>query len=251
MRKFSLLLAVLMLFSTGTVGANGFKPSGIRPGSRKILMVVTNADQLDAAHKTGVWLEEFAVPYINFLAAGYEVTVVSPLGGISPVDPHSMKNASEAWQTALTALQTTGKLSEVDYKQYDAIVLPGGHGPLIDLANDAALADVLRYFDAHDRIIAAVCHGPAGLVRATKADGTPLVAGKKMTGFTNEAEILAGMDSVVPFALETKLRALGAAFESTSPWGIYVVVDGNLITGQNPQSSEAFAKAIVEKLEKH
>ena len=248
MKKVSLLLAMLMMFSTGIVGANGAKQKGARPGSRKILMVVTNADQLDTEHKTGIWLEEFAVPYLCFLAAGYEVTVASPLGGNSPVDPHSMQNASEAWKDALAALQKTGKLSEVDYKQYDALVLPGGHGPLVDLANDALLADILRYFDAHDRVIAAVCHGPAGLVLATKTDGTPLVAGKKMTGFTNEAEILAGMDSVVPLALETKLRAVGAAFESTSPWGIYVVVDGNLITGQNPQSSEAFAKAIVEKL---
>ena len=129
-------------------------------------------------------------------------------------------------------------------------MLPGGHGPLFDLANDQVLAAVLQYFASQNRIIAAVCHGPAGLVSATTAEGKPLVAGRKLTGFTNQEEEIAGLDKKVPFALETKLRELGAEFAATNPWGDYVVVDGNLITGQNPQSSGSFAKAILAAMAK-
>lgn len=250
MKKLNLMLKTLALLSMGIVGTESARKDDAKPATHKILMVVTNADQLGKDHKTGLWLEEFALPYIDFLAAGHEVTVASPCGGNSPLDPQSLSDVPDAWAGARLALTKTHKLSQVAYQQYDAIVLPGGHGPLLDLANDELLADILRYFDGHNRIIAAVCHGPAGLVKATKADGTPLVDGKRMTGFTDEAESLTGLDALVPFALETKLRSLGARFESTSPWGVYVVVDGNLITGQNPQSSAAFAKAILEILDK-
>ncbi|WP_094604994.1 Protein/nucleic acid deglycase 1 [Sporomusa silvacetica DSM 10669] len=219
--------------------------------STKILMVVTSRDHLDNGHKTGLWMEEFAVPYLNFRAAGYEVTVASPLGGVAPINPGSIKGEVPAeWSAAANALQSTVKLSQVDYKQYAAVVLPGGHGPLFDLANDPLLASILKYFDSHNYIIAAVCHGPAGLISAMKAEGKPLVAGRRVTGFTNEEERIAGSDKMVPFALETKLRELGADFVSTDPWGDYVLVDGNLITGQNPQSSDSFAKAILEALAK-
>jgi len=219
--------------------------------SQKILMVVTNRDYFDQDHKTGLWLEEFAVPYLNFQAVGYEVTVASPLGGNAPVDPGSIRNGVPAeWSEAAKTLQSTVKLSQVDYTQYAAVVLPGGHGPLFDLANDPVLADILKYFESQNRIIGAVCHGPAGLVSATTAEGKPLVAGRKMTGFTNEEERIAGLDKQVPFALETKVRELGAEFVSAKPWADYVVVDGNLITGQNPQSSDSFSKAILEVLTK-
>ncbi len=119
---------------------------------------------------------------------------------------------------------------------------------MFDLASNPHLADILKYFNSHNYVIAAVCHGPAGLVSATTVEGKPLVAGRKMTGFTNEEEEIAGLNKMVPFALETKLRELGADFVSTEPWGNYVVVDGNLITGQNPQSSGSFSKAILEVL---
>ena len=219
--------------------------------SKKILMVVTSRDHLANGHKTGLWMEEFAVPYLKFRAAGYEVTVASPLGGVAPINPDSITGEVPAeWSAAANVLQSTVKLSQVDYKQYAAVVLPGGHGPLFDLANDPLLANILKYFDSHNYIIAAVCHGPAGLISATKAEGKPLVAGRRVTGFTNEEEIIAGADKMVPFALETKLRELGADFVSTDPWGDYVFVDGNLITGQNPQSSDSFAKAILEALAK-
>lgn len=219
--------------------------------SQKILMIVTSRDYFDQDHKTGLWLEEFAVPYLNFRAAGYEVAVASPLGGNAPIDPNSIQEGIPTeWNDAAKTLQSTVKLSQVDYKEYAAVVLPGGHGPLFDLASDTVLADILQYFDAHRRVIGAVCHGPAGLVSATTTAGKPLVAGRKMTGFTNEEEKIAGLDKQVPFALETKVRELGAEFISTNPWQNYVVVDGNLVTGQNPQSSDNFAKAILEVLAK-
>ncbi|TWH45760.1 type 1 glutamine amidotransferase domain-containing protein [Sporomusa sp. KB1] len=217
--------------------------------SQKILMIVTSRDYSDKVHKIGLWMEEFAVPYLIFRAAGYGVAVASPLGGVTPIDPNSIKGGVPAeWSAAAKVLQSTVKLSQVDYTQYAAVVVPGGHGLLFDLAGDPLLANILNYFDSHNYIIAAVCHGPAGLISATTTDGKPLVAGRRMTGFTNEEERIGGGDKMVPFALETKLRELGADFVSTNPWGDYVVVDGNLITGQNPQSSDSFAKAILEAL---
>lgn len=249
MKKLGLFLVLMMMFGMNIGGANASKGEMTMEPSKKILMVVTNWDHFDNGRKTGLWLEEFAVPYLDFRAAGYEVTVASPLGGATPIDPGSIneKNPAE-WIAAKEVLQSTLELSEVDYMQYDAVVIPGGHGPLFDLANDQLLADILTYFDSHKHVIAAVCHGSGVLVKATTDKGEPLVAGRKLTGFTNAEEKIAGSDKLVPFSLETKLRALGANFESTNPWGNYVVVDGNLITGQNPQSSASLAKAIIEKL---
>lgn len=252
MKKVGLLLVLILIFSMSIGFANKVKGGNDMQSAKKILMVVTSRDHFDSVHKTGLWLEEFAVPYVNFQAAGYEVTVASPLGGNAPVDPNSIKeNVPDEWSHATKVLQSTVELSEVDYTQYAAVVLPGGHGPLFDLARDPNLADILKYFNSHNYIIAAVCHGPAGLVSATTAEGKPLVAGRKMTGFTNEEENIAGLDKMVPFALETKLRELGADFVSANPWEDYVVVDGNLVTGQNPQSSDSFSKAVLEALAKN
>lgn len=214
---------------------------------KKILIVVTNHDHFANGHPTGLWLEEFAVPYLSFQAAGFSVTVASPLGGSTPVDPGSTSHGVPAeWQQAVAVLENTTKLSDVVYQDYDAIVLPGGHGPLYDLATDAQLAAILQYFDAQQRIIAAVCHGPGGLIQAKTKLGAPIVAGKKMTGFTNAEEKIAGSEQAVPFALETTLIELGAQFTAAAPWSDYVVVDGYFITGQNPQSSASFAKAIID-----
>lgn len=251
MKKVMLLLAVILVFNLHSGFANQLMGGKPMETSKKILMVVTSRDSFDNGRKTGLWLEEYAVPYLEFLAAGYEVTVASPLGGAAPIDPHSSSEKDPVeWKTAVDSLQTTAKLAQVDYTQYAAIVLPGGHGPLFDLADDPVLASILKYFASQDRIIATVCHGSAGLVSAKTSGGKPLVAGRKMTGFTNQEEKIAGLDHAVPFALETRLRELGANFVSTDPWGDYVVVDGNLITGQNPQSSASLAKAVLAALEK-
>jgi putative intracellular protease/amidase len=251
MKKVVLFLVLIVLFNISIGFANNLKGESDMQSSQKILMVVTNWDHFDKSHKTGLWMEEFVVPYLNFRAAGYAVTVASPLGGVAPIDPNSIpEKVPSEWSAAVKALQSTLKLSQVDYTQYAAVVLPGGHGPLFDISSDPVLANILRYFDSTNHIIAAVCHGTAGLISATTAEGKPLIAGRRMTGFTNEEERIAALDKLVPFALESKLRELGADFVSTNPWGDYVVVDGNLITGQNPQSSDSFSKAILEALAK-
>ena len=216
---------------------------------KKVLMVVTNVDSMNGVHATGLWLEEFAVPYIEFTNAGYEITVASPLGGKSPLDPNSLvEEIPAAWQSLKGILEATEKLSDAVKDEYQALVIPGGHGPMFDLATDELLASTLKDFMEKNKLIAAVCHGPAALVRAVLADGTSILAGKKVTGFSNEEEVTVQLDKLVPFLLEDQLKKLGASYSRKDMWQEYVVVDGNLITGQNPQSSTLFAKTIVKAL---
>jgi len=216
---------------------------------KKVLMVVTNVDSMNGVHATGLWLEEFAVPYIEFTNAGYEITVASPLGGKSPLDPNSLvEEIPSAWQALMGILETTEKLSDIAKGEYQAVVIPGGHGPMFDLATDDLLASILKDFMEKNKLIGAVCHGPAALVRAALADGTSILAGKKVTGFSNEEEVTVQLDKLVPFLLEDQLKKLGASYSRKDMWQEYVVVDGNLITGQNPQSSTLFAKTIVKAL---
>ena len=158
------------------------------------------------------------------------------------------KARMDAWQAAYDALQSVAVLEEVASRDYDAVVIPGGHGPLFDLAVDPTLAQVLVRAKAKNRLIAAVCHGQAGLVSAKNEEGTSIFADYRVTGFSNREEEIAGLDKLVPFALETRLVELGTRYEAKEPWHPHVVVDRNLITGQNPQSSELFAKTIVEAL---
>ena len=212
--------------------------------SKNILMVVTNINSMAENHPTGLWLEEFAVPYTELVKAGYIVTVASPLGGKTPLDPNSLgEKYPEAWQPALAALDSTQTLSAVKDQVFAAIVLPGGHGPMFDLANDALLAELLQQHAHENKIIGAVCHGPAALVSTILKNGRPLVAGRKVAGFSNVEERAARLDKLVPFLLEDKLKELGGIYTSKEAWQAHVVVDGNLITGQNPQSSTMFAAA--------
>lgn len=216
---------------------------------KKILIVTTNASKLDDFHKTGVWLEEFAVPYLTFQNAGFEVTVASPLGGLSPVDEDSLecKNPTE-WDYTIKALDSTAKLSDTNYKSFDALFIPGGHGPMIDLARDEFLAGVVSYFYNAHKIVSAVCHGPAGLINAKTETGEPIVKGMQVTSFTNKEEKLVEKDKLVPFLLESKLRQLGAYFNEADPWTENVIADENLITGQNPASAKKLAQVVVKKL---
>lgn len=219
--------------------------------TKRILMVVTNHDHIDASHPTGVWFEEFAVPYQAFQAQGFAITVASPLGGKAPIDPNSepASGDTEKSTAARAALQQTVTLNEVRAADFNAIFFPGGHGPMFDLPENAVLHHLLRDFANEDKVIAAVCHGPAGLVGARLADGTPLVAGKTITAFTDEEERAAGLDRIVPFPLESRLRELGGQFIAQPNWSDHVERDGKLITGQNPQSSASAAKAVIEALE--
>ncbi len=217
---------------------------------RRVLMVVTSHDQISPEHPTGIWLSEFSEPYTLFRNAGYEVTTASIAGGKAPVDPRSLQEPVDAdTAAALKKLEATVPLRDVNTDEYDAIFLPGGHGTMYDLPGSQELARTLRSFHDTGHVIAAVCHGPAGLLGATLADGSPLVKGKRVTGFTNEEEQAAGFGQLMPFLLEDRLRELGATFVATPKWSDHVERDGRLITGQNPQSSVSTAQAVIDALD--
>lgn len=218
----------------------------------RALIVTTSCRQLPSGHPTGLWAEEFAVPYLELTQAGVEVTVASPAGGAVPIDEKSQPSEKEAqeWAPALSALHTTRSLASVKDESFDLIFLPGGHGPLVDLATDATLQEMLSRQDAAGKLIAAVCHGPAGLLHVRRRDGSPLLKGRRVTGFTNMEERLAGLHDKVPFLLEDEIEAQGGDFHSALlPMLSHVERDGHLITGQNPKSSEAIGKAMVEALD--
>jgi len=220
--------------------------------NKKILIVTTNysGDDNSSLKETGVYLEEFAVPYLVFKATGYDITVASPLGGISPVDEGSMSCSNPMeWDECIKILRETTKLSEIDYKDYDVLFLPGGHGPMFDLAKDLQLKEIVEYFYKHNKIISAICHGPAGLLLAKDNTGESILKGKKVTALTNKEEHITKTDEAVPFLLETELRKLGAKFEDAAPWSEHVCVDKNIITGQNPQSSLLLAEKIINVIE--
>lgn len=222
-----------------------------------ILMVLTSHDQLgNTGKKTGFWLEEFASPYYVFKDAGAEITVASPKGGQPPLDPKS--DAADA-QTAAThrfksdtaaqaILAHTAKLADVLGKSFDAVFYPGGHGPLWDLAEDADSIKLLETMAAAGKTISAVCHAPGVLRRVKAADGSPLVRGKKVTGFTNTEEEAVGLTHIVPFLVEDMLVEHGGVYSKGADWMPYVVTDGQLITGQNPASSAAAAEAVLHQL---
>lgn len=218
----------------------------------RILMVVTSCGRIDAEHPTGLWLEEFAVPYLAFREAGWAMSVASPMGGKTPVDPRSAPTEEEAqrWVEPLAALEQTLPLATVEADGFAAIFLPGGHGTMFDLPENAHLRRLLRAFAGAGKVIAAVCHGPAGLVGATLADGAPLVTDKRLTAFTDAEEREVRLAETMPFLLEARLRELGARFVAAPNWTEHVEVDGVLVTGQNPQSSAAAAQAVLELLGK-
>ncbi len=217
----------------------------------RALFVTTSATQLAPDHPTGLWLEEFAVPYLAATEAGITVTVASPQGGPVPLDPKTAPTDKQrdTWARPLEALRRSVTLASVRDETFDAIFIPGGHGPMVDLAHDATLHALVARHDANGKVIAAVCHGPAALVHARRADGQPFFQGRRATGFTNAEEFLARLKDVVPFLLEDEMKASGADFHSALlPLLSHVEQDGHLITGQNPNSSEAVAKALVETL---
>jgi putative intracellular protease/amidase len=223
----------------------------------KVLMILTSHDRLgDTGKPTGFWLEEFAAPYYVLRDAGVDITLASPKGGQPPVDPKSEEPGSEtpamkrfrSDAEAQRALASTVKLASVSPDDYDAVFYPGGHGPLWDLAEDRSSIALIERLYAAGKPVAAVCHGPAVLRRAKGADGDPLVRGKTVTAFSNTEEAAAGLTDVVPFSVEDVLKANGGRYSRGEDWASHAVVDGNLITGQNPASSEATAKALLEAL---
>ncbi|MCS3527060.1 type 1 glutamine amidotransferase domain-containing protein [Acinetobacter johnsonii] len=223
----------------------------------KILVVLTSHDQLgNTGEKTGFWLEELAAPYYAFLDAGAEITLASPQGGQPPLDPKSDSPDAQtedtdrfnADTTAMQALAHTKKLSEVSVADYDAVFYPGGHGPLWDLAEDASSIALIEQAIASDKPVAAVCHAPGVLRHVKTPEGTPVVSGKAVTGFSNTEEQAVGLTDVVPFLVEDMLKTNGGHYSKTDDWQVHVQVDGLLVTGQNPASSAATATALLKLL---
>lgn len=219
-----------------------------------ILIVTTSASMLPPNHATGLWLEEFAVPYDHFIMHRARVTVASPLGGAVPLDPKTEPGDSERikYFGALRALQSSQSLAGIDDGFFDGLFIPGGHGPMVDLVHDRDLHRLIASFEEDGKFIGAVCHGPAALLEVRGSDGHYLIRDRRLTGFSNLEERLAGMHAKVPFLLEDELKKRGARYESALlPMTSHVIRDGNLITGQNPASSQRVAQEFLEGLERN
>ena len=228
-----------------------------------ILMVVSAADSLTmkdgSEHPTGFWAEELVVAHQTLLEAGHTVHIATP-GGVRPtVDQVSLAAESAGGEERArgfrdylasidSELQHPLVLAGVGISSYDAVVMPGGHGPMTDLYKDAYLGRLLASADSDGKIIAPFCHGPAGLLSATDNDGRFVFAGRRLTVFTNEEELGGGTGENTPWLVEDALRDKGAVIENAAAWTSHVVRDGNLITGQNPQSSEDVAKEVIKAL---
>lgn len=224
-----------------------------------ILFVLTSHEDLGkTGEKTGFWIEEFASPYYFLVDKGVKVTIASPKGGQPPIDPKSeladfSTPATERYnKDAATKelIKNTVKLESINPSDYDAVFYPGGHGPLWDLAEDKTSISLIEKFYNANKPIAFVCHAPAALKHPKTADGSPLVKGKKVTGFSNTEEEAVQLTKVVPFLVEDMLQENGGTYSKGADWGPYAVEDGLLITGQNPASSELVAEMLLKKLEK-
>lgn len=220
-----------------------------------ILMVLTSHDQLgNTGKKTGVWLEEFAAPYYVFRDAGAHIVLASPQGGQPPLDPKSLEAGSETKATqrfhqdraAQEAFANTVLLSSVSHEEFEGVFYPGGHGPLWDLSEDRDSMTLIEGMQAAGKPIGAVCHGPAAFRYAKRPDGRPLVEGKQVTGFSNSEEAAVQLTNVVPFSVEDALKKCGGLYSKGPDWVSYVRIDGKLVTGQNPASSEDAARALLD-----
>jgi putative intracellular protease/amidase len=223
----------------------------------KILMVLTSHDKLgNTGEKTGFWLEEFAAPYYAFKDQGAEIILASPKGGQPPLDPKSdvadfQTAATDRFakdQDAQTQLGNTRRLDSIKTDEFDGVFYPGGHGPLWDLVTDKDSIALIETSYAQNKTLGFVCHASAALRDVKTADGEFLVKGKKVTGFSNSEEDAVGLTDIVPFLLEDSLNANGGLYTKGEDWASYIAIDGKLITGQNPASSEAVAVAMLEQL---
>jgi putative intracellular protease/amidase len=225
----------------------------------KVLFVLTSHDQLGNTGKsTGFWIEEFATPYYYLTDKNIEVIIATPKGGQAPIDP---KSNEPDFQTESTRryfndhetqkkIANTLRLSQVNSKDYNAVFYPGGHGPMWDLTNDKNSISLIQSFHSQRKPIAFVCHGPAALVNVKNSKGQYLVKGKKLTSFCNTEEEAVQLTRVVPFSLEEKLKERGALHEKGTDWSSFIVTDGLLLSGQNPQSSQAVAEKLATMLKK-
>ena len=220
----------------------------------KILMVLTSHDQLgNTGRKTGFWLEEFAAPYFVFRDADVQLTLASPKGGQPPIDPKSdlPENQTPAMArfkqdpAAQKALSQTVRLADVKAEDYDTVFYVGGHGPMWDLAESTDSIALIESFYNSGKPVALVCHSP-GVLHRVAYKGAPIVKGKRVTGFTNGEEEAVHLTKIVPFLVEDELKRLGGIFEKVPNWQPFSIVDGRLITGQNPASSTVAAPALLK-----
>ncbi|MEJ6006126.1 type 1 glutamine amidotransferase domain-containing protein [Paucibacter sp. AS339] len=224
----------------------------------RILMILTSNSRMGNTGKpTGLWAEELAAPYYALLDAGVAIELASPAGGPVPIDPSSLKPAGEneaiverfLADAGLQALiGQTAKAQDKNALEFDAVFFPGGHGTMWDLPTDAGVTRAVEQAFAAGKLIASVCHGAAGLVTAKRPDGLSIVHGLRVNSFTDSEEIAVGLHEVVPFMLETRLRELGGKFEGAADWQAFALRDGQLITGQNPQSSDRVAALLLQAL---
>lgn len=218
--------------------------------SKNILFVVTNSNGNENIKNTGVYLQEFAEPYLIFNASGYNIDVASLLGGVTPVDENSMSCSNPMeWDDCIKILRETKKLSDLSYLNYDALYFPGGHGPMFDIAYNNEIKNLVEYFYLSKKPIAAICHGVVALLGAKDKKGEYIVKKKKITSFTNKEEHITKLDEFLPFLLETKLIDEGADFKADEPWREHVEEDELLITGQNQNSATLLAEKLIDELE--
>jgi putative intracellular protease/amidase len=224
----------------------------------KVLFIATSHNKMgDTGAGTGVWLEELATPYYLFKDAGASVTIASPLGGLVPLDPKSQSIMVATGSTkrflkdteAMNFLSHSLLLDEVMAEDFNAVFVPGGHGPLWDIAGNKKVKQLLEGFISKNKPVGSVCHGVAALLGLQNCKGEFLIKGKQLTGFSNTEEASAGLTAVVPFLLETELISQGALYSKAANHTSHVVTDGNIITGQNPSSSGDVAKKIITLLQ--
>ncbi|SDQ13362.1 Putative intracellular protease/amidase [Chryseobacterium soldanellicola] len=250
MKKLAFLL--LTIFTIGFVQSQTKKSKNMK---KKILFVVTSHDKKgDTGEETGYYLGEVSHPWEVLHNAGYEIDFVSPKGGTPPVDGFDLKDPvnKEFWENKEYKSKIDNSMTplQVDPSEYSTIFYAGGHGAMWDFADNTELSTIASKIYENGGIIAAVCHGPAGLVNIKLNDGKYLVDGKKINAFTNEEESEVKLTNVVPFLLEDKLKERGAKFEKSGLWQNHVVNDKRVITGQNPQSAKSVGKEILRALNK-
>lgn len=223
---------------------------------KKILMVVTSHDSLgNTDKKTGIWLSEFTEPYFALIENNVEVIVASVHGGVTPIDPNSLHKEAldESTEKYFTSdkrvLDYTIPIKDINFEDFDGIFYPGGHGPMWDLSTDEKNAELVSNFYNNGKIVAAVCHGPAALLKGKTLSGESILKDKKVTGFSNAEEKTVGLDKVVPFLLEDALQELSGHYEKNVVlFAPYTVQDGLLLTGQNPASALPLVKKVLQLL---
>ncbi|MGO4487867.1 type 1 glutamine amidotransferase domain-containing protein [Microbacterium sp. 2RAF4] len=226
--------------------------------TRRILHVVTNVGHYqDPSHRTGLWLSELAHAWEVFEAQGYEQEIVSPAGGPSPLEPRSLKfpnydRTAKAWRSdpqRMALLENTARPDQIDPSDLDAIYFTGGHAVMYDFPDSAGLQGITRQIWEQGGIVSSVCHGYCGLLNTRLSDGSLLVAGRRVTGFAWQEEVLARVDKLVPYNAEEEMKKRGALYEKAKlPFVSYAISDGRLVTGQNPGSAKETAQKVVALL---